>query len=84
MLIELGLMEAFVNKTDIVRLIHLFAAKELNKVSNSTVYDRMKKLNASEKQDITDYNFVIRHFEKLNAPVGSKIDNIINRLKKDI
>lgn len=83
-LIELGMKEAFANKSDIVRLIHLFIAKEVTKVSNSTIYDRMKKLNATEKRDNADYNFVIRHFERLNAPVDSAIDNIIKRLKTDM
>lgn len=84
LLIEFGLNEAFVNKSDIVRFMHLLMAKEVTKISNSTIYDRMKKLNATEKRDNADYNFVIRHFERLNAPAGSGIDNIIKRLRKDM
>lgn len=83
-LIEFGMLEAFTNNSDIARLVHLFAGREVAKIANSAIYDRMKKLNATEKMDMADYHFVIRHFEKLNAPAGSGIDNIITRLKKDM
>lgn len=83
-LIEFGMLEAFTNNSDIARLVHLFAGREVAKIANSAIYDRMKKLNATEKMDMADYHFVIRHFEKLNSPAGSGIDNIITRLKKDM
>lgn len=83
-LIEFGLLEAYTNKSDVARLYHLFAGKEVTDIANSVIYDRMKNPNASDKREIADYLFVIRHFEKLKAPTGSGIDNIITRLKKDM
>lgn len=83
-LIEFGMQEAYTNNSDIARLVHLLAGREVSKIANSPIYDRMKKLNATNKMDLADYQFVIRHFEKLNAPSGSGIDKIITRLKQDM
>lgn len=83
-LIELGLQEAFINKTDLAKVVHLIGAKEVTKISNSPVYDRLKENSVSDKRDIADYQFVLNHFVSLKAPVGSGIDNIVKRIRNDM
>lgn len=81
---ELGVQLGFINKSDVARLAHLLSAKEFKRIGDSTIYEKMKGVSLNDKKERADFMFVLKHFEALNTEQGSLIDNIVNKLKKDM
>jgi hypothetical protein len=84
LLAELGMKAAYTNKTDFAKLAHLLSAKDFTKISNSSIYQKLKTISLNDKAEQADYKFVLQHFGALNTSSGSIFDRIVSSIKKDI
>lgn len=91
-LIYLKIENAFLNKADFGRLIHLFSGVDLpiaengsEKLDNSVLYKKVKSLfGKTDKASFQDLQFVLNHFKKLSTNKSDGINEIIGLIEKDI
>lgn len=88
----LGLEEQFTTKTQVARLIHLLAAKDIpvnsegkQSLDNSTLYKKLKEgFKKSDKKYVSDLEFIRQIIEPL-ATVGAKgINELLDTITNEI
>lgn len=90
--ISLDIELAFVNKTDIAKLIHLISGINIpldenanEKMDNSLFYKKVKNIfKKTEKKSVQDLEFILKYFEKIATSNSTGINKIIKTIQGDI
>jgi hypothetical protein len=91
-LVSLDIEMAYINKTDIAKLVHLFSGSSIpldengnEEMDNSLIYKKVKKIfTKGNKKTIQDLEFILKYFEKIDTTNSNGIKKIIKLIKGDI